>query len=74
VSAVRPWLVLVIGLAEVLGAAGLVLPAATGVLSWLTPLAAAGLALTMLLATLFHLARDEVTQAPQPLLLGVLAA
>jgi uncharacterized membrane protein YphA (DoxX/SURF4 family) len=74
VGAVPPWLVLFIGVAEVLGAVGLVLPAATGVLPWLTPLAAAGLALTMLLATLFHLARGELAMAPVPLLLGLLAA
>src|SRR5215208_3622219 len=37
--------VVFIGLAEVLGAAGLVLPMATGVLPWLTPLAALGLAI-----------------------------
>ena len=43
----RP-LVVFIGFAEVLGAAGLVLPMATGVLPWLTPLAAVGLALIVL--------------------------
>jgi hypothetical protein len=32
-----------VGVLELLGAAGLVLPALTGVLPWLTPLAAAGL-------------------------------
>jgi uncharacterized membrane protein YphA (DoxX/SURF4 family) len=37
-----------IGLLEVLGAIGVVLPAATQILPWLTPLAAAGLALTMI--------------------------
>ena len=51
--------VLLIGLTEVLGAAGLVLPMATGVLPWLTPLAALGLALIVLLATGFHLRADE---------------
>jgi len=39
----RP-LTILIGIAEVLGAAGLVLPMATGILPWLTPLAAIGLA------------------------------
>jgi putative oxidoreductase len=73
VGDVPPWLVLVIGLTEVLGAIGLVLPAATRVLPWLTPLAAAGLALEMLLATLFHLSRGEVTMAPVPLVFGLLS-
>src|SRR5438876_1449015 len=54
----RP-LVVFIGLTEVLGAAGLVLPMATGVLPWLTPLAAVGLALIVLMAAGFHLRADE---------------
>lgn len=55
-------LVMVIGTTEVLGAAGLVLPMATGVLPWLTPLAALGLAATVLAATGFHLRADEWLQ------------
>ena len=43
--------VVFIGFAEVLGAVGLVLPMATGVLPWLTPLAAVGLAIIVLIAT-----------------------
>src|SRR5213596_1805334 len=54
----RP-LVVFIGLTEVLGAAGLVLPMATGVLPWLTPLAAVGLALIVLMAAGFHVRADE---------------
>ncbi len=52
-------LVVFIGFTEVLGAAGLVLPMATGVLPWLTPLAAVGLALIVLMAAGFHLRADE---------------
>lgn len=52
-------LVIVIGVAEVLGAAGLFLPMAAERLPWLTPLAAVGLALIVLLATGFHLRADE---------------
>ena len=37
----------IIGLLEVLGAVGVVLPAATGVLPWLVPVASACLALLM---------------------------
>jgi hypothetical protein len=37
-----------------LGAIGLILPSATGILPWLTPLAAALLALLMLRGILFH--------------------
>ena len=53
----RP-LVVFIGFTEVLGAAGLVLPMATGVLPWLTPLAAVGLAIIVLMAAGFHLRAD----------------
>ena len=54
----RP-LVVFIGITEVLGAAGLVLPMATGVLPWLTPLAAVGLAISVLMAAGFHVRADE---------------
>ena len=40
----------VAGVAEVLGAIGLVVPAATRIQPWLTPVAAAGLTFTMLCA------------------------
>src|SRR5215207_9987941 len=43
--------VVFIGFVEVLGAVGLVLPMATGVLPWLTPLAAVGLAIIVLMAS-----------------------
>lgn len=48
-----------IGGAEVLGAIGLILPAATGVATVLTPLAAVGLAITMVGAAIFHVSRKE---------------
>ena len=48
-----------VGLLEVLGAAGLVLPQATGYLPVLTPLAASGLAVLMALAILVHVRRGE---------------
>ncbi len=48
-----------IGIVEVLGALGLVLPQLTGILPWLTPLAAVGLALTMVGAAVLHVRRSE---------------
>src|ERR687890_2580376 len=51
--------VVFIGFAEVLGAVGLVLPMATCILPWLTPLAAVGLAIIVLIATGFHMRADE---------------
>jgi uncharacterized membrane protein YphA (DoxX/SURF4 family) len=49
----------IIGLLEVLGALGIILPAATGILPWLTPLAAVGLTLVMVGAALTHVRRKE---------------
>ncbi len=67
-------LVIVIGLSEVLGAAGLVLPLATGILPWLTPLAAVGLAVVVLMASGFHLRADERLPALETALWASLAA
>lgn len=48
-----------IGICEFLGGVGLILPAITGVKPKLTPLAACGLTLIMVLAAVFHIARGE---------------
>ena len=47
----------IIGIFEILGAIGLIVPAATGILPWLTPLAAIGLAIIMASAAIYHLRR-----------------
>jgi hypothetical protein len=57
--AVPQGLFVFIGVSEFLGGVGLILPALTGVKPKLTPLAAVGLALVMLLAAIFHIARGE---------------
>jgi len=67
-------LVRVIGTAEFLGALGLVLPAATRIKPWLTPLAAAGLVTVMALAAAFHLTRGELGAIAFNAVLGSLAA
>ncbi len=59
-----------IGAAEICGAIGLLLPAATRLLPWLTPLAALGLATVTLCAVVYHLRRRE---PPVPILFAVLA-
>ena len=65
----------VIGTLEVLGAIGLILPALTGILPWLTPLAAVGLVLTMIGALLVHIRHhDEFARAVAPLVLLIMAA
>jgi uncharacterized membrane protein YphA (DoxX/SURF4 family) len=48
-----------LGVAEILASAGLVLPAATRVLPWLTPLTTAGLTIVMVGATVYHMVRGE---------------
>jgi uncharacterized membrane protein YphA (DoxX/SURF4 family) len=62
-----------IGAVEVLGAVGLVLPAALGIAEVLTPLAALGLALTMVGAAITHLRRGEGSMVPVNVVLGGLA-
>jgi hypothetical protein len=65
--------VVFIGVMEILGAAGLVLPMATGVMPWLTPLAAIGLAINVLMAAGFHVRADERLQATETVLWAVIA-
>ena len=73
-SAVSPGLMRFIGIAELAGALGLILPAATRVLPKLTPLAAAGLLLIMVLAAGFHIQRGETGLLAVNVVLGALAA
>ena len=63
-----------IGLAEVLGAVGLILPWALDLLPVLTPLAATGLAVTMAGAVVVHLRRGDQRKELVPgLVLGLLS-
>src|SRR5437763_6403912 len=48
-----------IGAVELLGAIGLILPWATGIAKILTPLAAVGLGLVMVLAAIYHARKGE---------------
>ncbi len=52
-------LVRFIGVAEIAGGLGLILPSITRVLPWLTVAAAGGLGIDMVLATIFHISRGE---------------
>jgi hypothetical protein len=61
-----------VGLLEVLGALGLVLPGALGVAPLLTPLAAVGLAMTMIGAIVTHVRMGETDRLAVPLVLLVL--
>jgi uncharacterized membrane protein YphA (DoxX/SURF4 family) len=73
-AAVPQPLIVFIGVCELLGGVGVILPALARVKPKLTPLAAAGLAVTMVLATGFHLVRGEYALLPAPVVLGGVAA
>jgi hypothetical protein len=60
-------------LTEVLAAAGLFLPGLTGILAWLTPLAAVGLVIVMIGALGFHVIRREYPNLVVNLILLTLA-
>ena len=63
-----------IGVAEVLGAIGLILPGLLRIRPGLTPLAAAGLVIIMIGATVLTLASGGVAPALIPLVVGLLSA
>ena len=63
-----------IGLCEVLGALGLLLPGWTGIRRGLTPLAAAGLFIIMIGATVVTIMGGQVALAIMPAVVGVLVA
>jgi uncharacterized membrane protein YphA (DoxX/SURF4 family) len=74
VTLVPAWQVRGIGLAETLGAIGLILPGVTGIAPLLTVAAAAGLLIVMVGAAVFHSVRHKGAQAVIPtLVLGALA-
>ena len=63
-----------IGLAELLGGVGLILPAALRLRPGLTPLAAAGLVIIMIGATVITLGAGEIGAALTSIVVGLLAA
>lgn len=63
-----------IGTCEVLGGLGLILPGLLRIRPGLTPLAAAGLVIIMIGATVISFASDGIKGALVPLVVGILAA
>jgi hypothetical protein len=63
------WFQLFLGVAEVLAAVGLTLPGLTRILPWLVICAAAGIMIVTVSATVFHLARGEMSSAAITLVL-----
>lgn len=81
VAEAAPWaaempsaLVRLIGVAELMGALGLILPAALRIKPVLTPLAATGLLTVMVLAAGFHASRAEWSGIATTVVLGAMAA
>jgi uncharacterized membrane protein YphA (DoxX/SURF4 family) len=68
-----PTQVKIVGVVELLAAIGLILPALTGIAPVLTPLAAAGLVIVMVLAALVHVKRKEYSGIIVNVVLAVLA-
>ncbi len=68
------WFLRFIGVAEVLGALGLILPGLLGIRPSLTPLAACGLVIIMIGATVLTLVGGDVASALIPLVVGLLSA
>ena len=68
------WFVRFLGVAEVLGAIGLILPGLLRIRPGLTPLAAAGLVIIMIGATTLTLVGGDLAPALIPLVVGLLSA
>lgn len=68
-----PTLTRFIGAVEILGGLGLILPAALRVKPKITAVAAAGLALIMIFALIFHLSRGEMPAIGTNIALGAMA-
>ena len=62
--AIPTWFRVFIGVAELLAVVGLVVPGVLHLFTFLTPLAAAGLVIVMLSASIYHFRRREVAALP----------
>lgn len=62
-----------IGVVELLGGIGLIVPALTDILPWLTPVAAVGLAIIMVGAVVYHFQHNELNRVAPSVVLLVLA-
>ena len=67
------WFQLFIGVAEILAAVGLTLPGVTRIQPWLVSSAAAGIMIVMISATIYHVARGEVSSAATTVVLLAVA-
>jgi uncharacterized membrane protein YphA (DoxX/SURF4 family) len=67
------WFQLFLGVAEILAALGLTLPGLTRILPWLVSCAAGGIMIVMVSATIYHVARGEMSSAAITLVLLAMA-
>jgi uncharacterized membrane protein YphA (DoxX/SURF4 family) len=74
VAALPKRLAVLLGLLEIVGAIALVVPALTGFQTWLTPAAALGLTVVMVLAVAYHNRRHELPQIAFSATFGLIAA
>ena len=72
-EALPRWFQLFLGTAEVLAAIGLILPGLTRVMPWLVTWAAVGIMIVMISATIYHIARNEISSAVATLVLLAMA-
>ena len=70
---VSPELVLFIGVCEILGAIGIILPSALRIMPIVIPIAAAGLSVIMLLGVANHMMAGETMESIPPMVLATLS-
>ena len=71
---VPAWFVRFIGMSELLGALGLILPSLLRIKQVLTPVAALGISAIMVMAAFFHITRTEFSGVAFTLILALVAA
>ncbi len=72
-AALPRWFWVFLGVAEILAAVGLTLPGLTRIQPWLVTWAAVGIMIVMVSATIWHIARNEMSSAAITFLLLVMA-
>ena len=73
VASLPRWFWLFLGVAEILAAVGITLPGLTRIHPWLVTWAAAGIMFVMVSATIWHVARNEISSAFVTLVLLAMA-
>ena len=73
VASLPRWFWVFLGVAEILAAIGLTLPGLTRIQPWLVTWAAVGIMIVMVSATVFHIARGEISSAIITLVLLAMA-